>query len=136
MNFKITGKKLSSLIRERGPEILSYISLLYYIEIIYMMLVIVFIFGKSASLVTGFAASLLLAFQIISLNMRKKISIKIQLIIMELHFAFSAVFIINLLTGYYTIYRHDMLITAVRLFLATVELPLIYHFTGRWNYQV
>jgi hypothetical protein len=118
------------ILTKRLPEIASYISLLYYIEIIYMMLVIVSIFGKTVSLATGVTASLLLAYQIISLNMRKDFSIKVQLVIMELHFALSAVFIINLFMRDFTIYRHDILITAARLFLATVELPLIYLFTG------
>jgi hypothetical protein len=126
----MTESKLMILLTRRLPEIASYISLLYYIEIIYMMLVMVIIFGKTASLAAGFTASLLLAFQIISLNMRKDFSMKVQLVIMELHFAMSVVFIINLSLRDFSIYPQDLLITAVRLFLAAVELPLIYLFTG------
>jgi hypothetical protein len=126
----MTESKLVVLLTRRLPEIASYISLLYYIEIIYMMLVMVIIFGKTASLAAGFTASLLLAFQIISLNMRKDFSMKVQLVIMELHFAMSVVFIINLSLRDFSIYPQDLLITAVRLFLAAVELPLIYLFTG------
>jgi hypothetical protein len=126
----MTESKLMVLLTRRLPEIASYISLLYYIEIIYMMLVMVIIFGKTASLAAGFTASLLLAFQIISLNMRKDFSMKVQLVIMELHFAMSVVFIINLSLRDFSIYPQDLLITAVRFFLAAVELPLIYLFTG------
>ncbi len=124
------SKKLILSLKGRLPEFVSYISLLYYIEIIYMMLVVVIIFGKAASLAAGFIASLLLAFQIISLSMRKEFSIKVQLVIMELHFALSAVFITNLFMRDFTLYGQDILITVVRLFLAALELPLIYLFTG------
>ncbi len=123
-------RKIILSIRGRLPEIISYISLLYFVEIIALMLIMVIIFGKTASLAAGFSLSLLLAIQIISLNRRNEFTIKIQIAIMDLHFAFSAVFIINLLTGKIDLYPQDIPITAVRIFLGTVELPLLYLLTG------
>ncbi len=126
----MSERKIILSVRGKLPEIISYISLLYFLEIISLMLIIVIIFGKTASLAAGFSLSLLLAIQIISLNRGNEFNIKIQIAIMDLHFAFSAVFITNLLTGKIALYPQDIPITAVRIFLITVELPLLYLLTG------
>ncbi len=125
----MTEKKLLS-IRRRLPEIISYISLLYFVEIIALMLITVIVFGKTASLAAGFSLSLLLGIQIISLHRGNEFNMKIQIAIMDLHLAFSAVFIFNLLTGKIALYQQDIPITAVRIFLAAVELPLLTLLTG------
>ena len=117
-------------LKQKLPVLLSYISLMYFIEIIYMMLVIVILYGKTASIITGLTLSVLLSYQIISVNLGKKSGRKVQIVIMEIHFAISIAFITNLIRLDLSIYRPDLIITTVRLMLTALELPLIFLLTG------
>lgn len=78
------------------PMIWAYGNVLYYIEIIYFMIALGFLYGKVVALTAGLSAVVLLTIHIIRFYSREARSRIIQLAVMELHGAYAAVFIIGL----------------------------------------
>ncbi len=104
-----------------------YIALLYYIEVVYLVFILLILFGKTVSVIAGMIMSILLAYHIISLNYFKDRNRKIQLFLMDIHFAYSLAFIINLVMHDISIHTYDIPLLTVRSVLIAFEIPLIYY---------
>jgi len=115
----------SNFFRERAGSIIPYIATLYYVEIIYLMFVLNFLFGKISSVVSGIALAVFLSFQIVSLFNRRDLSRKIQLFLMDIHFACSAAFVFSRITADFTLSGGDVAVTIFRGAAAIIELPMI-----------
>ena len=76
---------------------LAYFSILYYFEILYFMVVFFLIGGKYFSITFGFVSALLLSWHIIMLYYKKPGHRKIQLYLMDVHFAVSAAAFIRMI---------------------------------------
>lgn len=79
----------------------SYFSVLYFFEILYLLFPLNLLYGKTASFSLGFLLALLLSIHIICLYFRFKVSRTIQLVLMELHIAYSIPFFIQYLSRGY-----------------------------------
>lgn len=118
-------------IKKALPLVLPYFTILYYVEIIYLIFILLILFGKTFSIIAGAILSLLLAYHIISLNYMKNMNRKAQLVIMDIHFAYSISFIANLLMIDIPVSGHDIPLIGIRLLLIIVELPMIFYLTDR-----
>lgn len=114
-----------NFLRERAGGIIPYIATLYYIEIIYMMFILNFLFGKAIAVGSGITLAALLSFQVVALFNRRNLSRKIQLFLMDIHFAYSVAFIFSRLVTDFTLSGGDIAVSVFRLAVAIIELPVI-----------
>lgn len=115
----------------RAVELLPYFSIIYFIEILYFMFVISFLMGKVPGLIFG---TLLLAFLLwhtVGLYSMKNRHREIQLLLMDIHVAFSAAFVFNRLVVSSAFSTIDEVILVVRALSVAAELPMILLITGR-----
>ena len=111
--------------RERCWRLIPYIATLYYLEIMYLMFIVNFIAGKIISVGAGFALAILLSFHVVALFNRKNLNRKIQLFLMDLHFAYSAAFIFSRIVNGFTLSGGDIVLTIFRGGIALIEIPMI-----------
>ena len=111
--------------KEKLWGLVPYSATLFYIEIIYMMFMAGFLYGKVAAVVSGVMLSILLTFQVIALFGRINISRKIQLFIMDVHLAYSVAFIFNRLLSDFPLSAGDIAMSVFRGGAAVIELPMI-----------
>lgn len=115
---------------EKAPLFIPYFSTLYFVEVLYFMVMLLLIYGRTAALVCGFILALLLTFHVIGLFFMKNRHRKIQLILMDLHIAFTAGFLINRLMGDLSLSSMDELMVMFRGLTALLEIPLVFIFTS------
>ena len=63
----------------RVNQYTAYVSTLYFFEILYLMITLLFLYGKTASIVTGAVLSLLLSYHIIQIYFKSPLHRKLQL---------------------------------------------------------
>jgi len=113
----------------RVHQYTAYLMTLYYFEIIYVMIGLLFLYGKAASIITGLVLSLLLAYHIIQIFFKKNLHRKLQLYIIDLHAAYVMGYLFSSIamgidTGIMTILIH-----IIRFLTLLLELPLIFFLT-------
>ena len=109
----------------------AYVSTLYFFEILYLMIALLFLYGKTWSIITGTILSLLLAYHIIQIYFKKSLHRKLQLYLMDLHAAFVIGYLFasaasGIDAGGLTIIMH-----IIRSLTLVLELPLIVVLTGK-----
>ncbi len=117
--------KLAGIFKERAEYFAPYFATLYFVEIIYFMYLLLFVYGRFTAVIAGFTAAALLTLHIIGLYRLMNINRTIQLIIMELHFAYSVSFFVNRIFVSGTMAEGDTVMMILRIFTTAVELPLI-----------
>jgi len=115
---------------EKAPSFLPYFSTLYFVEILYFMVMILFIYGKTAALISGFISAAFLTFHVIGLFFLKNRSRKIQVLLMDLHIAFTAGFLVNRIAGDFSLSPLDDFMIIFRGLTALLEIPLVILITG------
>lgn|GEM_PF-432915 len=113
---------------ERVNVFVAYFDVLYFMEILYIMIVLNILFGSMVSFITGFCLGVFLATQIVMIYFKKRIARIIQLVFMELHIAYSFPLLIGLILGYRT-YPLDYLVILFRTALNGIELLLVFLLT-------
>ncbi|HPJ41248.1 MAG TPA: hypothetical protein PLY21_02915 [Spirochaetota bacterium] len=111
--------------RDISGRIIPYIATFYYVEIIYLMFVLNFLLGKVPAVIAGITLAVLLSFQIVALFSRRDLSRKIQLFLMDIHFAYSAAFIFSRIIADFPLSGGDIAVTIFRGAAVLVELPMI-----------
>lgn len=94
------------------------------------MVMLLLIYGRTTALVFGFISAAFLTFHVIGLFFLKNRSRKIQLLLMDLHIAFTAGFLINRIAGDFTLSHPDLFMLIFRGSTALLEIPLVILFTG------
>ena len=77
-------------IMNRINVLAAYAAVFYFLEIIFLMFSLLFLYGKAVSLGAGAVLSPLLAYHVIQLYYRKRIHRTIQLWAIDIHAAFAA----------------------------------------------
>ena len=108
---------------------LPYLATFYYVEILYLMIFLNFIYGKTFSITLGILLTALLTIHIFSLFNKKSISMKIQLYLMDFHFAFSVAYFFNRIFTHSDFTSMDSIITLFRLVTALIEIITIFAIT-------
>lgn len=121
-----------NFIRDKSGKIIPYVATLYYFEIIYLMFMLNFLIGKLLAVASGICLAVLLSFQIVALFNRRNLSRKIQLFLMDIHFAYSAAFVFSKAAADYSLSGGDIAITVYRGITALIELPLIIILTDKF----
>ncbi|MCP4130247.1 MAG: hypothetical protein GY754_04630 [bacterium] len=130
----------SNKAREWFTSLIPYLATYYYLEIIYIMISLNFLFGKTFSAITGLILTLLLTIHIIFLYYRKKPNRVIHLFIIDIHIAMTAAFSINsLMHGFIGsnspnlpgwAYIIDIVILIIRAGIVVLELAILFHLTN------
>lgn len=133
LNLRILAadKIVSAMTRyeKKIPVFLSYFSTIFFVEILYFMVMILIIYGRTAAVIFGFITAFILTLHVIGLFFQKNMNRKIQLLLMDLHIAFTAGFLINRLFGDFSISGPDEFMIVFRGLTALVEIPLVFIFT-------
>ena len=110
---------------------LPYIATFYYVEIIYLMIFLNFIYGKTFAVSICIFLTILLTFHIFSLFNKKRINRKIQLYLMDFHFAFSVAYFFNRIFTESDLTSIDSIVMLFRLVTALMEIIIIFALTDR-----
>ena len=122
--------RLQAVVRDRIHRIAAYQMTLYYFEILYLMLALLFMYGKAVSLIKGAALSLLLAVHIVQVYFRKNRNRLIQLFIIDLHAAYALGYLFSIAVRGMDADPGAVLILATRTATLVLELPLAFFLSG------
>jgi hypothetical protein len=136
MKLKAAGRSIAAramtvrgCLVERAGLLLAYAGILYFMEIIYFMISIAFLYGRAPAIIAGFLLSGLLSLQVIGLAMKKEPSRKAQLFLMEVHAAYSIPFLIGAISGAVPVAGYDLIFITLRAVLSAVEIGGVYLLT-------
>jgi len=116
---------------KNSHSFLPYIATFYYVEIIYLMIFLNFIYGKTFAVSICIFLTILLTFHIFSLFNKKRINRKIQLYLMDFHFAFSVAYFFNRIFTESDLTSIDSIVMLFRLVTALMEIIIIFALTDR-----
>jgi len=105
---------------------LPYLATFYYVEIFYLMIFLNFLYGKTFAVTICISLTALLTFHILSLFNKKSINRKVQLYLMDFHFAFSVAYFFNRIFTDSNFTGIDSIITLFRLIAALTEIITIF----------
>jgi hypothetical protein len=108
----------------------AYGATLLYLEIIYIMIVMLFLFGKAAAIIAALSLTAVYSAQLIRVYFKSNTGRIMQLLLMELHSAYSAAFIFNYLYLGSSADAVSLLIVLARSIILAVEIPLIFLLSG------
>ncbi|MCU0821291.1 MAG: hypothetical protein MUC95_02315 [Spirochaetes bacterium] len=115
--------------KDRICVIISYFNILYFFEIINIILLLLVTYGKTFSITVGFVLTVLLSIHIIRFYFNKGSSRKIQLYMMDLHIAYSLPFLIFIMITGINSSLPDYLFISIRLIITSAEAVFIYVLT-------
>lgn len=84
-------------LKNRVNRFVPYLATFYYVEIIYLMIFLNFIYGKVIAVSAGLLLTFFLTFHVLRLFYKKDINRKIQLYFMDIHIAYSAAYFVNMI---------------------------------------
>lgn len=119
------AKRLINDAAGRSSLYAAYISTLFYLEIIYIMVMLVFALGLVPAIITGLSLTALYTAHLIRLYFRRNLHRLLQLGIMELHGAFSIGFLYNIISQGHDNNPALLFMALLRAVLVAVEIPLI-----------
>jgi len=118
-------------IKEKVNAFVPYLATFYYIEIIYLMIFLNFLYGKVYAVTTGIILSFFLTFHIFRLFNKKDINRKIQLYFMDIHFAYSLAYVYNRIFSGNDFTTVDTVVTIFRIITAFIEITAVLILTDR-----
>ncbi|MBP7736853.1 MAG: hypothetical protein KA369_12830 [Spirochaetes bacterium] len=125
-----SAQAFASLIRGRINRISAYIVTLYYLEIVFLMFGLLFLYGKGVAIAAGVILSLLLTYHIIQLFFGKSLHRKLQLCLIDVHAAFAAGYLFYSAVQGIDTSPAALLILVTRSLLLACELPLLICLSG------
>ncbi|HPX90868.1 MAG: hypothetical protein KBG49_05015 [Spirochaetes bacterium] len=111
LNFKIFRVHNLSIKRSK---VVQYLLPLYYVEIIYVISLVNFLFGKTTATLIGGTITLLFTIHIAKIITESKFNITIQLLIMDIYIPYCMVFVINSIISDLPKMKTDYFIIAFR----------------------
>lgn len=111
--------------RSRANSALPYIATLFYVEIILLFIFLNFLYGKTAAVAAGLPLTVLLTLHVVILFNDNPLSRKIQLLLMDFHFAWSVAFVVIRIFPGIPLSVIDIAAVLFRTAAASVELPVI-----------
>ncbi len=118
-------------IKEKVNSFVPYLATFYYIEIIYLMIFINFLYGKIFAVTTGLFLTFLLTYHVVRLFNKKDINRKVQLYFMDIHFAYSLAYFFNRVFSESPIGTVDSIVLTIRLLTACIEIAAVLILTDR-----
>ena len=111
--------------RNRAHSALPYIATLFYAELILLFIFLNFLYGKPAAAAVVLVLTLLLTMHVIVLFNGNPASRKIQLLLMDIHFAWSVTFVVSRLIPGIPLSGFDIAVALFRTFAASIEIAVI-----------
>lgn len=118
-------------IKEKVDSFVPYLATFYYIEIIYLMIFLNFLYGKFYAVTAGILLSFFLTFHVLRLFNKKDINRKMQLSFMDIHFAFSLAYFFNRMFSGNDFTTVDTVVTLFRLITAFIEIAAVIILTDK-----
>jgi hypothetical protein len=118
-------------IKEIVNSFIPYLATFYYIEIIYLMIFLNFLYGKVYAVTAGLLLTFFLTFHVFRLFNKKDINRKIQLYFMDIHFAYSLAYFFNRMFSGNDFTTVDTVVTVFRLITAFAEIAAVIILTDR-----
>jgi len=118
-------------IKEKVNSFVPYLATFYYLEIIYLMIFLNILYGKISAVTSGMILTFLLTFHIFRLFNKIDVNRKIQLYIMDFHFAYSLAYSFNRFFSENDLTIFDYTLIILRLLTAFIELAAVLILTDR-----
>jgi hypothetical protein len=118
-------------VKEILNSFIPYLATFYYIEIIYLMIFLNFLYGKVYAVTAGLLLTFFLTFHVFRLFNKKDINRKIQLYFMDIHFAYSLAYFFNRMFSGNDFTTVDTVVTVFRLITAFIEIAAVLILTDR-----
>jgi hypothetical protein len=109
----------------RLDRLVPYFTVLYFAEIMYLMVALAFMFGKVLAVPVAGTLSVLLAVHVFMLYLKKPLNRVLQLALMDLHCAYSIPFLYSLSFHGSEFTTTDTVFMTLRLSMAAAELAFI-----------
>lgn len=127
MKFKNQIQRLETIFQNRIHIYLSYFNTLYFFEIFFLTILLFFAFGKILAIVCSITLSIGLAYHIVQIYYKSERHRKIQLFLMDIHFAiaiayFFRLFLLNHPTSFILLF-----FIIIRIAIAVLE-PVFFYF--------
>ncbi|TAL38659.1 MAG: hypothetical protein EPN93_04090 [Spirochaetes bacterium] len=113
----------------RLDRVIPYFTVLYFAEIMYLMVAFAFMFGKVLAVPIAGALSVLLAVHVFMLYLKKPLHRVVQLALMDMHCAYSIPFAYSLVFHGSEFTGMDTVFMTLRLSMAAAELAFIFALT-------
>lgn len=117
--------------KEKVNSFVPYLATFYYAEIIYLMIFLNFLYGKFFAVIIGIILTFLLTFHVICLFKKSDINRKIQLYLMDIHFAYSLAYFFNRIFFGSNLTSVDAAVIFFRLLTAFLEITAVLILTDR-----
>lgn len=117
-------------IKSRIHQVSAYIATLYYLEIVFLMFGLLFLYGKAAAIIAGGLLALILTYHVIQLFFRNRLHRRLQLCLIDLHAAFAAGYLFYSAVQGVDTAPASLVILITRTLLLACELPLLYYLSG------
>lgn len=107
----------------------AYLQVWYYVEILYLMGIFLVVYGKALAFLWGVILAVLLSIHIIRFYFRQETSRRVQLVLMDLHVAYSVSMVIALMHGTAGNSIVESIIMVVRVVITVLEVYMIWLLT-------
>ncbi len=113
-------------------EYFPLINILFFIEIVYFMFIISFLWGKIVGAIFGIPATTFLIWQTLGLYNRRNLNRQLQLFMFDIHFALSMGFLVNRIFVSPVFSFLDYIIFIERGLAVLIEIPALLFLTGKF----
>jgi len=110
---------------QRAHSAVPYLATVFYGEIMLFLLFSSFLYGKTAAVFAGVALTLLLTVHVLLLFNGSAFCRRVQLLLMDFHIAWSAVFLAGRIISDLPLSGFDLTVMAFRGLAASIELALL-----------
>ncbi len=124
------AQAFSAFIRNRIHQVSAYIATLYYLEIVFLMFGLLFLYGRAAAIIVGLLLTLLLTYHIIQLFFKNSLHRKLQLYLIDIHAAFAMGYLFYNAAQGLDRAPSALIILIARSMLLACELLLFYYLAG------
>jgi hypothetical protein len=107
----------------------SYSGTLFFFEIINIMLIILFLYGRSVAVILGLTLSLIFTYHIIGISLKRDLNRKIHLFLIDFHIIWVVLFIMNVFISGFSSNLYDKLFYVIRIVLFIFDIILLYFLT-------
>lgn len=113
------------------PIYLAYFNVLYFFEIFFLTILLFISMGKLIAVLAGSVLSLTLAYHIVQIYYRSELHRKIQLILMDIHFAIAIAYFVRLFFSSHPMSMIFLSFIFIRIIITALEPVLLYLLTDR-----
>ncbi len=120
-----------SNVAQRMHIFLAYFNILYFFEIFFLTILLFISFGKLIAVIAGSLLSIGLAYHIVQIYYTSELHRKIQLFVIDIHFAVSVAYFVRFFFSHHPVSFIFLSFIFIRIVITALEPVLLYLLTDR-----